>query len=142
MAPIISHTFSISSRFPVSPINILSAVCEGFGRKVTVGNMSFEENLRFLRRRAGMTQGQLAHCIRLRRREPSRCYVTQLESGRIDPRLSTVRSIAKALHVKPWYLVADLSDNVTFWEAYLQLSPTQKREVQRMIDWQLDRRGR
>jgi transcriptional regulator with XRE-family HTH domain len=64
-----------------------------------------------------------------------------LESGRIDPRLSTIRSIAKALHVKPWYLVAGLSDNVEFWDNYLALSPAQKRDIQRLIQYKLERKS-
>lgn len=122
------------------PINIFVAISEDFQQKDRVCNMvAFADNLKYLRREAGMTQSQLAKCIRVRRRVPSRCYITQLESGRLDPQLATVRSIARALHLKPWQLTADLSDNVEFWRGYLNLNGTQKREVQRHIDWLLRR---
>ena len=99
--------------------------------------MSFGDNLRYLRRSAGLTQGELAKRIRLRGRIPSRSYITQLESGRIDPRLSTIRSLARALGVKPWMLVADLSENTDFWRRYLSLPPEKKREVQRHLEWMM-----
>lgn len=34
---------------------------------------------------------------------------------RIDPQLATVRSMARALKVRPWYLVSALSGNVELW---------------------------
>jgi transcriptional regulator with XRE-family HTH domain len=107
---------------------------------VRVRNTSFGNNVRSLRRAAGLTQAQLAQSIRLHGRQPSRCYVTLIESGRIDPTLSTVRSIARALHVKPWQLVAELMENCTFWDDYLALSPSQKREIQRLIRLYRERR--
>jgi len=101
----------------------------------------FGENLRWFRCSRGMTQAELARLIRVNRRVPCRSYVTRLEGGGLDPRLSTVRSIARALKVKPWYLVAEPSDNVDFWRGYLDLSPVQKREIQRLIKWKIERRG-
>jgi transcriptional regulator with XRE-family HTH domain len=100
---------------------------------VSVRNVSFGNNIRLLRRAAGLTQAQLAQSTRLHGRQPSRCYITLIESGRIDPKLSVIRSIAKALHVKPWYLMADLMENSDFWGGYLHLSPAHKREIQRLI---------
>jgi hypothetical protein len=44
-----------------------------------------------------------------------------------------VRSVARALRVKPWQLVAELADNTEFWRGYLDLSPRLKRDVQRHI---------
>jgi transcriptional regulator with XRE-family HTH domain len=90
----------------------------------------------------GITQAQLATQIRVNRHHPTPSYVSRLEHGRLDPRLSTIRSIARALKVKPWQLLADLSDNVEFWRGYLDLSPGDKREVQRLIRWMLDKRER
>lgn len=99
----------------------------------------FGQNVRWLRRRVGLSQAALAAMIRLNHHTPTPSYVSRLEAGILDPKLSTVRSIARALHVKTWQLVADLSDNVEFWRGYLDLSPAQKREVQRTIDWLLRR---
>lgn len=101
--------------------------------------MSFGDNVRWLRRRMGMTQAALAAQARVNHHRPTPSYISRLESGIIDPRLSTVRSIARALHVKTWQLVADLGDNVTFWGDYLTLSPMQKREIQRLMAWMLRR---
>jgi transcriptional regulator with XRE-family HTH domain len=95
----------------------------------------FGDNLRLLRHYVGMSQADLAAAIRVNRRAPTRSYITRLESGALDPRLSTVRSIARALHVRPWQLVAGLGESVRFWEGYLDLSAEQKRDVQRHIDW-------
>jgi transcriptional regulator with XRE-family HTH domain len=81
----------------------------------------------------------LADQIRLRHRKTTGRYVCGIESGELDPTLSTIRSLARALKVKPWQLVAGFEQ--PFWDDYLRLSPIGKREVQRMIDWRLDRRG-
>ena len=53
-----------------------------------------EENLKRLRKAAGMTQEQLA-----RRADLSLGYVQRLEVGRHDPPVSTLRALAKALGV-------------------------------------------
>lgn len=97
--------------------------------------MSLASNVRYLRTRQGMTQAALAAQIRVKRRRPTASYISRVESGMIDPQWSTIRSIARALHVKPWQLVADLSDNTAFWDGYLLLSARHKREVQRLIEW-------
>jgi transcriptional regulator with XRE-family HTH domain len=98
-------------------------------------SMVFAQNLRHFRRAAGLTQRDVAEHIRLHGRQPSRSYITQLESGRIDPRLSTIRSIARVLRIKPWVLVADVLDNSRFWDDYMSLTGQQKRDVQHHIKW-------
>jgi transcriptional regulator with XRE-family HTH domain len=103
--------------------------------------MCFGENVRWRRVALGLSQATLASQIRVNRKRTTASYISRLESGALDPRLSTVRSIARALHVKPWQLVAGLGESVTFWEGYLELTGEQKRDVQRHIDW-LQRRGR
>ena len=81
--------------------------------------------------------GRTSPAYQTARTDTVAAVITQLESGRIDPRLSTVRSIARALKVKPWVLVADVSDNTEFWRRYLSLTAVQKRELQRHIEWML-----
>jgi transcriptional regulator with XRE-family HTH domain len=54
-----------------------------------------KQNLKRLRKAAGMTQEQLA-----RRAGLSLGYVQRLEVGRHDPPVSTLRVLAKALGVK------------------------------------------
>lgn len=104
------------------------------------GNKAFGENVRWVRQRLGMTQTALAAMVHLNHHHPTPSYISRLESGSIDPRLSTVHSIARALRVKPWQLVAGLADNVEFWRGYLDLSPIQKREIQRLIARMLEKR--
>ncbi len=102
----------------------------------------FGENVRWLRTQAGLTQRELAARVHIGRRR-SGCdasYIAYIESGERDPRLSTIRSLARALHVKPWHLLADLTDNTEFWDGYLRLKPEQKREIQRMVKWYTERR--
>jgi transcriptional regulator with XRE-family HTH domain len=106
-----------------------------------MGTSQFGETVAWRRRALKLTQAELAAMIRVRHHPVDRTYITRIETGSIDPRLSTVNSLARALKIKPWQLVAADWDQ-PFFERYLALSPTQKREVQRMIDWQLDRRGR
>jgi transcriptional regulator with XRE-family HTH domain len=99
----------------------------------------FGDSVRWRRKAVGMRQGELAAKIRRNHRSTTASYISRIESGEIDPRLSTVNSIARALKVKPWQLVAGLEQ--PFWGDYLDLSPIGKREVQRMIDWYLERRA-
>ena len=102
---------------------------------------SFGDNVRWLRTKRSLSQKELAALVSLRgRRHPCSSYISCLESGRRDPRLSIIRSMAKALGVKPWQLLADLSENSEFWEHYLSLSPKGKREIQRLIERQPERR--
>ena len=99
-------------------------------------------NVRYLRTRLGLTQEELAARVSLRgRHHPDGSYISYIESGSRDPRLGVVRSLARALHVKPWMLLAELTENVRFWDGYLSLTPEQKREVQRLIDWKLEGRS-
>jgi len=109
--------------------------CEG-------GTTVFGENVRWLRKMQGLSQTQLAAMIRINHHHPTPSYISRIEHGTLDPRLSTVRSIAKALRIKPWQLIADLSDNVEFWHGYLDLTGPQKRDVQHLIKYYIDRRGR
>jgi len=102
---------------------------------------AFGSSVKWLRKRQGLSQTALAALIRVNHGHPTPSYVSRLESGKLDPRLSTVRSIARALGLKVWQLVADLGDNVEFWRGYLNLSGEQKRDVQRHIDWLLRRRS-
>ena len=103
---------------------------------------AFGDNVRWLRTRARLSQGDLAERISVgKHRGVAQQYVSALESGERDPHLSTIRSMAKVFKVKPWYLVAELSDNLAFWDGYLQLAPQQKRDVQRHIAYMLERRG-
>lgn len=98
----------------------------------------FGESVRWRRKALRMTQKELAALIRLHRRPTTASYISRIESGKIDPRLSTINSLARALKVKTWHLVAGFEE--PFWDDYLRLSPLGKREVQRMIDWYLERR--
>ena len=100
--------------------------------------MSFGENVRWRRIALGISQAELAR--RMRREAPDRSQICRIESGQIDPKLSTVRAIARALHIKPWQLLAELHENPEFWRGYLDLSPIQKREIQHNIKWMLERR--
>ncbi len=99
----------------------------------------FGQSVRLRRKGLCLTQQELATKIRLRRRPTTGRYICGIETGEIDPRLSTVNALARALHVKPWQLVAGFEQ--PFWSDYLRLSPIGKRDVQRMIDWYLERRG-
>lgn len=97
--------------------------------------MSLGENVRWLRTSRGMTQAELAAKTRVNHHHPTPSYISRLEHGQIDPRWRTIRSIAKALQVKPWQLVAEITENVEFWSGYLALPAERKREIQRMIAW-------
>ncbi|MHB1535271.1 MAG: helix-turn-helix domain-containing protein [Acidimicrobiales bacterium] len=60
----------------------------------------FGQRLRFARRQAGMTLGQLSRAVG---RPPS--YLSQLENGHREPRLSTVNQLAGALGCPPAQLL-------------------------------------
>lgn len=102
---------------------------------------SFGNNVRWLRTERGLTQAELAALIHTMG-HPEFCesYVCRLECGNRDPRVGVVRSIARALKVKPWYLLADLTDNVAFWQGYIALTGPQKRQIQQSIAYLLERR--
>ena len=103
--------------------------------------MSLGDDVRWRREALGLSQAELARRIRVNRRAPDRSYICRLEAGQVDPRLSTVRSLARALGVKPWMLLVELGESIRFWQGYLLLSGKQKREVQQHIAWLLRRRG-
>lgn len=99
------------------------------------GNREFGQRLRLLRVARGLTQPQLAEMIRVRRRPTTASYICRLEQGKLDPRLSTLRSLARALRVPVWHLLASVAETDRWYQEYLALSPTQKREVQRLIHY-------
>lgn len=101
--------------------------------------MPFGENVRWARTRKGLTQAELADRIRVRRHPTTASYISRLEHGSIDPRLSTVRSIARALGVQVALLTTDLGATRPFYEEYAQLTSSQKREVRRMVRYMLGR---
>ena len=95
--------------------------------------MSFGDNVRWRRKAVGLSQARLASRIRMNHRVPTPSYISRLERGKLDPRLSTIHSLARALGVKPWQLVADLGEPTEWWEVYLSLPPQKKREAQRYL---------
>jgi transcriptional regulator with XRE-family HTH domain len=103
--------------------------------------VSLAENVKWRRRALGITQAELARRIRVNRQIPDRSYVCRIESGDADPRLSTVRSLAIALGLKPWMLVAEIYEAPEFWNDYVHLTAAQKRDVQRHIQWLKEGRG-
>jgi transcriptional regulator with XRE-family HTH domain len=105
-----------------------------------MGNMMFGEGMRLLRRARGVTQTELAQHIRVNRHQPTASYISRIEHGQLDPRLSTICAIARALRVKPWQVLA-YPERADWWQAYLSLPPIGKREVQRVIRWYGERRS-
>ena len=103
---------------------------------------SFGDNVRWLRTSRGLTQAELATRVHKQGHATfSASHICCLETGSRDPSLGVIRAVARALKVKPWYLLADLTDNLEFWEGYLRLPPQGKRDVQRTIKYTLERRG-
>ncbi|MGA8016852.1 MAG: helix-turn-helix domain-containing protein [Candidatus Dormiibacterota bacterium] len=72
----------------------------------TLDPLVFGRRLRHLRRQAGMTLGSLGHRVG---RPPS--YLSQLENGHREPRLSTVNQLATALGCRPADLLAAAAPN-------------------------------
>ena len=66
----------------------------------------FGQRLRYLRRQAGLTLGQLGDAVG---RSPS--YLSQLENGHREPRLSTISQLADALGCSPAELLAASAPN-------------------------------
>jgi transcriptional regulator with XRE-family HTH domain len=91
------------------------------------------ENIRWARKLRGMTQEQLAKAIRVHRHPTTRSYISRLESGAIDPRVSTLLSIARALKVRPSLLVTRVGEGEEFLEVYLSLTPGQKRNLRAIV---------
>jgi transcriptional regulator with XRE-family HTH domain len=106
-----------------------------------MGN-TFGEGLRWARRARGMTQAELAGQIRVARKPTTPSYISRLEHGGLDPKLSTVRSIARALHMKPWQLLVGVQESDLFWRYYLDLNGAQKRDIQQHIRFLSERQGR
>ncbi|QHE92489.1 helix-turn-helix transcriptional regulator [Pandoraea fibrosis] len=74
--------------------------------------MSFMESLVVARKDAAMTQAELADRAGL-----SRMTVQKMESGALDPRMSTVLEMARALGLEPMLVPASLRQEV---EAFLR----------------------
>ncbi|PTE00523.1 XRE family transcriptional regulator [Pandoraea apista] len=74
--------------------------------------MSFMESLVVARKDAAMTQAELADRAGL-----SRMTVQKVESGALDPRMSTVLEMARALGLEPMLVPASLRQEV---EAFLR----------------------
>jgi len=92
-------------------------------------------NVKWLRQRAGLSQAELAARVRLRRKATTGSYISRVESGQIDPPLSFVQSLARALNVRPYMLLLDLTESRSFWDHYLALSPAKKRQVQQLVQY-------
>ncbi len=102
--------------------------------------IDFGESVRWRRKALGLTQAELGAKIRRRRRPVGQDVISRIENGRVDPPLSLVRSLARALHIRPWQLLVGFSESAEFWRGYLDLAPVQKREIQRNIRWMIERR--
>ncbi|AKC70699.1 transcriptional regulator [Pandoraea oxalativorans] len=74
--------------------------------------MSFMEPLISARKDAGLTQAELADQAGL-----SRMTVQKMESGALDPRMSTLLETARALGLEPMFVPAALRQEV---EAFLR----------------------
>jgi transcriptional regulator with XRE-family HTH domain len=98
------------------------------------------ESVRWRRKTLGMSQGELAALIRVHRHPVTQPYISRIETGRIDPPLSAIRSLAKALRLKPWQLLVGLNESDAFWCYYLELKPEQKRDIQHHIKFLSERR--
>lgn len=61
----------------------------------------FGRAIREIREKAGLTQEQLAEASGLHFTE-----ISHLEAGRRNPKLETVKAVARGLKVPRWYLVA------------------------------------
>lgn len=94
---------------------------------------AFANNLRWLRLRRSMTQAQLASHIRVKRRPTTASYISRLEGGRLDVRLSTLLSLARALRVSPALLLTPPGEARDIVSDWLDLEPQAKREIRRLI---------
>lgn len=65
-------------------------------------NMTTGERIKFYRKRAGMTQQMLSDKIQL-----SRSYLTDVENGRYNPSVKTLKKIAAALNIMTKNLIDD-----------------------------------
>lgn len=103
-----------------------------------MGNREFGARLRLIRHERGLTQPELAAMIRVRRRPTTASYICRLEAGKLDPRLSTICSLARALKVPAWHLLATYAETDRWYREYLALHPTHKRLIQHSIRWYFD----
>ena len=95
----------------------------------------FGDNVRWLRTRVGMSQSDLADRIRVHRHPTTASYISRIETGSIDPRLSTVYSVARALRVRVDILLTPPGEPHNLVDGYLALTPNGKREIRRMLRW-------
>lgn len=98
--------------------------------------------VRWRRRALGLTQAEVASRIRRLRHPTTQSYIARIENGEIDPRVSTVLALARVLQMRPWQLLMGITESDEFWGVYLQLSPQQKRDVQRHMKYMIERRER
>lgn len=96
----------------------------------------FGDTVRWRRKALGLRQYQLAALIKRKHRPTTASYISRIESGIIDPRLSTVLSLARALKMRPWQIFT-VGYEREFWSDYLALPPLGKREIQRIIKMML-----
>jgi len=78
----------------VNPLSMDKGLAKAFGKV-----------LRSRRVAAGLTQEELAFASDL-----DRTYVSLLERGIRQPSLTTIYSVSKALGIKPWVLLKDISN--------------------------------
>lgn len=78
-----------------------------------------KNNIKHFRKKAGLTQQELAEKTNL-----SRSYIADIENGRYNPSLDTLKSIASILHVSVQDLLDEDADNQE-----QELSPKSKRIV-------------
>ncbi|MFA5448103.1 MAG: helix-turn-helix transcriptional regulator [Sphaerochaeta sp.] len=100
----------------------------------------FGNAVRWRRMALGLTQAEVASRIRRCRHPTTQSYIARIENGQIDPRVSTVFSLARALKMRPWQLLVGITESDEFWGIYLELSPQQKRDVQRHMKHMAERR--
>jgi transcriptional regulator with XRE-family HTH domain len=100
------------------------------------------ETVRWRRKALGFTQAEVATRIRRKRHPTTQSYIARIESGDIDPRVSTVFALARVLKMRPWQLLMGVTESDEFWGIYLHLSPQQKRDVQRHMKYMIERRER
>lgn len=70
--------------------------------KKSISGFSIAERLKYLRTRREMTQSELAKKAKI-----SQSSVTQIEAGKKDPSIQTVKALAKALDIHPAVLFAE-----------------------------------
>ena len=71
-------------------------------QKATLSEVKFLKKIRYLRKKQGLSQEQLAKMSGL-----SRYTIINFESGKRDPRIKDLRKIAKALNVSIEELISE-----------------------------------